>query len=86
MSGMNFVSNPLVNMHLGGRFDTYPKRRGLTRIKELTEAGINVAFGEDDIRDPWSRWAPAICLTWCIWGRMRRSSWGIRKFRSRIVM
>lgn len=54
MSGMNFVSNPLVNMHLGGRFDTYPKRRGLTRIKELTEAGINVAFGEDDIRDPWS--------------------------------
>ena len=48
------MSNPLVNMHLGGRFDTYPKRRGLTRIKELTEAGINVAFGEDDIRDPWS--------------------------------
>ena len=54
MSGMNFVSNPLVNMHLGGRFDTYPKRRGLTRVKELTEAGVNVAFGEDDIRDPWS--------------------------------
>lgn len=54
MSGINFVSNPLVNMHLGGRFDTYPKRRGLTRVKELDEAGINVAFGEDDIRDPWS--------------------------------
>ena len=54
MSGMNFVSNPLVNMHLGGRFDTYPKRRGLTRVKELTEAGVNVAFGEDDICDPWS--------------------------------
>lgn len=54
MSGMNFVSNPLVNMHLGGRFDTYPKRRGLTRVKELDEAGINVSFGEDDIRDPWS--------------------------------
>ncbi|RSX56061.1 cytosine deaminase [Bifidobacterium dolichotidis] len=54
MSGINFVSNPLVNMHLGGRFDTYPKRRGLTRVKELTENGINVAFGEDDLRDPWS--------------------------------
>ena len=54
MSGINFVSNPLVNMHLGGRFDTYPKRRGLTRVKELNEAGINVALGEDDIQDPWS--------------------------------
>ncbi|KAA8815714.1 cytosine deaminase [Bifidobacterium vespertilionis] len=54
MSRVNFVSNPLVNMHLGGRFDTYPKRRGLTRVKELSEAGVNVAFGEDDIRDPWS--------------------------------
>jgi cytosine deaminase len=54
MSKINFVSNPLVNMHLGGRFDTYPKRRGLTRVKELNEAGITVAFGEDDIQDPWS--------------------------------
>lgn len=54
MSQINFVSNPLVNMHLGGRFDTYPKRRGLTRIKELSEAGINVSFGEDDIQDPWN--------------------------------
>lgn len=54
ISGINFVSNPLVNMHLGGRFDTYPKRRGLTRVKELNEAGINVSFGEDDIQDPWS--------------------------------
>jgi cytosine deaminase len=54
MSGISFVSNPLVNMHLGGRFDTYPKRRGLTRVKELDADGINTAFGEDDIRDPWS--------------------------------
>ncbi|MBB1110324.1 cytosine deaminase [Limosilactobacillus sp. pH52_RY] len=54
MSGINFVSNPLVNVHLGGRFDTYPKRRGVTRIKELTGAGINVSFGEDDIQDPWN--------------------------------
>ncbi|MCC4373537.1 cytosine deaminase [Limosilactobacillus reuteri] len=54
MSDINFVSNPLVNVHLGGRFDTYPKRRGVTRIKELTGAGINVSFGEDDIQDPWN--------------------------------
>ena len=54
ISDINFVSNPLVNVHLGGRFDTYPKRRGVTRIKELTGAGINVSFGEDDIQDPWN--------------------------------
>lgn len=54
MSDINFVSNPLVNVHLGGRFDTYPKRRGVTRIKELTNAGINVSFGEDDVQDPWN--------------------------------
>ncbi|MEH1000076.1 cytosine deaminase [Limosilactobacillus reuteri] len=54
MSDINFVSNLLVNVHLGGRFDTYPKRRGVTRIKELTGAGINVSFGEDDIQDPWN--------------------------------
>ncbi|PWG00128.1 cytosine deaminase [Levilactobacillus bambusae] len=53
MSGINMISNPLINTHLGGRFDTYPKRRGLTRVKELHENGINVAFGEDDIKDPW---------------------------------
>ena len=53
MSGINFVSNPLVNTHLQGRFDTYPKRRGITRVKELNEAGINVCFGHDDIFDPW---------------------------------
>ncbi len=53
MSKINFVSNPLVNTHLQGRMDTYPKRRGVTRVKELTEAGINVSFGHDDIFDPW---------------------------------
>lgn len=53
MSDINFVGNPLINMYLGGRFDTYPKRRGLTRVKELDAEGINVAFGEDDIKDPW---------------------------------
>ncbi|MFC2949061.1 cytosine deaminase [Virgibacillus sediminis] len=53
MSEINFVSNPLVNIHLQGRFDTYPKRRGLTRVKELHGAGMNVSFGHDDIFDPW---------------------------------
>ena len=53
MSRINFVANPLVNTHLQGRMDTYPKRRGITRVKELTEAGINVSFGHDDIFDPW---------------------------------
>ncbi|MCD2346963.1 cytosine deaminase [Clostridium guangxiense] len=53
MSNMNFVSNPIVNTHLQGRFDTYPKRRGITRVKEMLEADINVCFGHDDICDPW---------------------------------
>jgi cytosine/creatinine deaminase len=53
LSNINMVANPLVNIHLQGRFDTYPKRRGITRVKELQEAGINVAFGHDDIFDPW---------------------------------
>lgn len=53
MSDINIISNPLVNIHLQGRFDTYPKRRGLTRVKELLEAGMNVSFGHDDIFDPW---------------------------------
>lgn len=52
-SGISVVSNPMVNMHLGGRFDTYPKRRGLTRVRELDAARVNVCFGEDDLRDPW---------------------------------
>ena len=53
MSRINFVSNPLVNTHLQGRVDTYPKRRGVTRVKELLAEGINVSFGHDDIYDPW---------------------------------
>lgn len=52
-SGINMVCNPMVNLHLQGRFDGYPKRRGLTQVKELLAAGINVAFGHDDILDPW---------------------------------
>lgn len=53
MSRINFVANPLVNTHLQGRIDNYPKRRGLTRVKELLAEGINVSFGHDDIFDPW---------------------------------
>ena len=53
MSKINFVANPLVNIHLQGRMDTYPKRRGVTRVKELLAAGLNVSFGHDDIFDPW---------------------------------
>jgi cytosine deaminase len=53
MSGINFVANPLVNIHLQGRFDSYPKRRGITRVKEMLEANINVCFGHDDVFDPW---------------------------------
>ncbi|MGM9922727.1 MAG: amidohydrolase family protein, partial [Bacillus sp. (in: firmicutes)] len=53
LAELNFVANPLVNIHLQGRFDTYPKRRGLTRVKELDQNGLNVCFGHDDIMDPW---------------------------------
>ena len=52
-SGINFVSCPTESIHLQGRFDTYPKRRGVTRVKELNEAGINVCLAEDSIFDPW---------------------------------
>ncbi|MCQ1059154.1 cytosine deaminase [Photobacterium sp. ZSDE20] len=53
MSGINFVANPLVNIHLQGRFDDYPKRRGVTRVKEMLASDINVCFGHDDVFDPW---------------------------------
>lgn len=53
LSEINFVCNPLVNTHLQGRIDTYPKRRGTTRVPELLANGNNVAFGHDDIMDPW---------------------------------
>lgn len=53
LADINFVANPLVNIHLQGRFDTYPKRRGITRVKELLESNLNVCFGHDDIFDPW---------------------------------
>ena len=50
---MNVVANPLINITIQGRHDTYPKRRGMTRVPELMQAGINVAFGHDCVMDPW---------------------------------
>jgi cytosine deaminase len=53
-SGINLVCNPIANLCLQGRFDAYPRRRGLTQVKEMLSAGVNVAFGHDDVMDPWS--------------------------------
>jgi cytosine deaminase len=50
---LHAVANPLINITLQGRLDTYPKRRGMTRVPELLAAGINVAFGHDCVMDPW---------------------------------
>lgn len=50
--GVHVVTNPCVNLHLQGRYDRYPRRRGLTRVQELLAAGVNVAAGQDCIRDP----------------------------------
>jgi cytosine deaminase len=50
---IHVVANPLINITLQGRHDSYPKRRGMTRVKELIQAGINVAFGHDALMDPW---------------------------------
>lgn len=52
-SKINFISCPTENAHLQGRGDVYPKRRGLTRVKELLENGNNVAFAQDSIADYW---------------------------------
>ena len=52
-SGVSIVANPLINITLQGRHDTYPKRRGMTRVPELMAAGVTVAFGHDDVMDPW---------------------------------
>ena len=50
---VNVIANPLINITLQGRHDTYPKRRGMTRVPELMAAGVNVAFGHDCVMDPW---------------------------------
>ncbi|WP_196601089.1 cytosine deaminase [Pectinatus frisingensis] len=53
LAGINIISCPTENIHLQGRFDTFPKRRGITRVKELLEAGINTSVAQDSIMDPW---------------------------------
>jgi cytosine deaminase len=52
-AGVHVVANPLINITLQGRHDSYPKRRGMTRVPELMAAGVNVAFGHDCVMDPW---------------------------------
>jgi cytosine deaminase len=52
-SGVSVIANPLINITLQGRHDTYPKRRGMTRVPELMQAGVTVAFGHDCVQDPW---------------------------------
>jgi cytosine deaminase len=51
--GMTAIANPLINITLQGRHDTYPKRRGLTRVKEMQAHGITVGWGQDCVLDPW---------------------------------
>ncbi|WP_371816395.1 amidohydrolase family protein [Roseateles sp. DAIF2] len=50
---LHAVANPLINITLQGRHDSYPKRRGMTRVPELLAAGVNVGFGHDCVMDPW---------------------------------
>ncbi len=50
---LSAIANPLINITIQGRMETYPKRRGMTRVKEMVERGINVAFGHDCVMDPW---------------------------------
>jgi len=52
-AGVHAVANPLINITLQGRHDTYPKRRGMTRVREMLATGINVSFGHDCVMDPW---------------------------------
>ncbi len=52
-AGLNFICCPTESIHLQGRYDNYPKRRGLTRVPELDRAGLNVCFAQDSIVDPW---------------------------------
>ncbi|MEM7546757.1 MAG: amidohydrolase family protein [Pseudomonadota bacterium] len=52
-AGLHAIPNPSINIMLQGKHDTYPKRRGLTRVRELRDAGINIGFGSDCVMDPW---------------------------------
>src|SRR5580700_5614229 len=61
-SGVAAIANPLINITLQGRHDSYPKRRGLTRVPELIAAGVTVAFGHDCVMDPWYSFGSADML------------------------
>lgn len=61
-SGVAAIANPLINITLQGRHDTYPKRRGMTRVPELMAAGVDVAFGHDCVMDPWYSFGSADML------------------------
>jgi cytosine deaminase len=63
--------NPLINITIQGRHDTYPRRRGLTRIPELRAAGINISFGHDCVMDPWYPLGQGDMLGWPAWGSTR---------------
>jgi cytosine/creatinine deaminase len=52
-AGVGVIANPLINITLQGRHDTYPKRRGMTRVPEQLAHGLTVAFGQDCVMDPW---------------------------------
>jgi len=61
-AGVAAIANPLINITLQGRHDTYPKRRGMTRVPELMAAGVTVAFGHDCVMDPWYAFGSADML------------------------
>ncbi len=52
-AGVSVIANPLINITIQGRHDTYPKRRGMTRVPEMLAIGVPVAFGHDCVMDPW---------------------------------
>mgnify|MGYP000691874977 CR=1 FL=1 len=79
LSSINFVANPCVNVHLGGRADTYPKRRSMTRVKELTDEGINVSFGSDDILTSLEPLGNARCGIRSLWACIPASMLGYER-------
>jgi cytosine deaminase len=75
---INVIPNPLINIMLQGRHESYPKRRGMTRVRELMDAGLNVAFGQDCTMDPWYSMGSADMLA--IWRSMWRK-WAVSTIR-----
>lgn len=66
-AGVSAVANPLSNITLQGRHDTYPKRRSMTRVPELLAASVPVAFGHDCVMAPGTAWVQATCWKWPTW-------------------